>query len=74
MDRKGVPWNMLATVRVNHDGDGELPQREWVTRPTLVTRGGLSGSRRCARIQRSYVREQLSGGASVTVNLISGLS
>jgi hypothetical protein len=74
MDGKGVPWNVLATVRVKHDGDGELPRWEWVTWPTLVTRGGLSSSRRCARIQRSYVREQLSRGASVMVNLISGLS
>lgn len=47
MERREVPQNMLDTVRVNLDGDGELSRWEQVTRPTLVSRGGLSGSGGC---------------------------
>ena len=74
MERRGVPQNVLAMVKVNLHGDGKPPRREQVTWPTLVSRGGLSYLRRCARMQHSYVREQLSKGASVAVNLLGELS
>lgn len=74
MERRGVLQIMMAMVKVNLHGDGKPPRQEQVMWPTLMSRGGLSYLRRCTRMQHSYVREQLSKGASVVANLLGELS